>query len=67
MEDRLIALEEKFGFLERQVEQLDDVIKELYGVVETLQRDLRAVKGYVEKVETRITEGTTQGDRPEPE
>lgn len=67
MEHSLIAIEEKFGFLERQVEQLDDVVKELYGVVDALKLDLRAVQGHLEKVETRLIEDTTGGEQPDHE
>lgn len=60
MEQRIISLEEKNGYLERQVEQLDEVVRELGSRVDELRREIRAVQGYAERIETRVLEDLPQ-------
>jgi len=54
MTDRITNLEEKHAFLARQVEQLDGVIRELYAALEALQREVRAARSHIDRVEARL-------------
>lgn len=54
MDDRITTLEEKFAFLEHQVEQLDGVIREAFTEVEGLRRELAQVRSAIRQVETRL-------------
>ncbi len=54
MDDRITTLEEKFAFLEHQVEQLDGVIRDAFTKVEGLSRELAQVRNAIQQVETRL-------------
>ena len=54
MDDRITTLEEKFAFLEHQVEQLDGVIREAFTTIEGLGRELAGLRNAIQQVEVRL-------------
>ena len=55
MEDRLRAIEERSLFVEHQVEQLDEAVRELGASVESMRRELqrwrRLIEGRLDAIE----------------
>lgn len=56
MENRFIALEEKFVFLEQHLEELDVVVREAFESIEAMRREIAGLQGYIEKVEQQQLE-----------
>ncbi len=56
MDDRITSLEEKFAFLEHQVEQLDGVIRDAFERLDGLARELKQTRASIQHVETRLDE-----------
>ena len=51
MEDRIIALEEKFAFLEKHVEDLDSVVKEAFDAMGVIRIEIKRLQGHLEKIQ----------------
>ena len=62
MDDRITSLEEKFAFLEHQVEQLDGVIRDAFERLDGLARELQQTRASIQHVETRLDESGSDED-----
>ena len=56
MEDRIIALEEKFSFLEHHVEELDSVVKEAFDAMNAIRKEIERLSGHIDEVEQHFAE-----------
>ena len=61
MEDRIIAMEEKFSFLEHHVEELDSVVKEAFDAMNVIRKEIERLSGHIDEVEQHFA------DPPSPE
>lgn len=61
MEDRIIALEEKYSFLEHHVEELDSVVKESFDALSAIRKEIERLRGHIDEVEQNFA------DPPPPE
>lgn len=64
MPNPIADLQERFAFLERHVEQLDDVIRRLADRTDALARDLGAVRAATEVLRTRVPEAPPSDGPP---
>ena len=62
MDDRVTTLEEKFAFLEHQVEQLDGVIRDAFDRLDGLAREIKQVRNAIRQVETRLEDDDEDAD-----
>ena len=56
MEDRIIALEEKFAFLEKHVEELDSVVKEAFDAMSVIRNEIERLRGHIDQVEQHFAD-----------
>jgi prefoldin subunit 5 len=54
--DRVIDLEEKHLYLERQVETLDGLVRDLSGDLEQMRREIESIRSLVQTALTRTPE-----------
>ena len=66
MDERLTDLEEKFAYLERYVEQLDETVRELFDKLEGIRADISRAGEETAARLTALEEGeqTLEDERP---